>query len=311
MKFKGTTKYQVKSIFELSGMLQFGQSKHTAKHAARAGGACSPTEYAQSTDIYSFSTYRAYFKTCSELLQYAADVHGVKRADRLTGEIVHAFLLTKSHVKLASFRRYAAALTKFDAAISKLTDRPPQWTKLLGEFRASAPVALESEQPARAYRNPSALVAQIDGDMRLTAELQWRSGLRVSEACALRPEQLKGLTTDDNGKIFGSLEIKGKGGKMRTVPVSIEIYRNLQKRLEREPMVINPAEYRKQLRQAAHQSGQQYTYHGTHGLRWCFAQERMDDLTRKNIAYEVALTTVSREMGHERASITIHYLRKR
>ena len=310
MKFKGTPKYQTKMIFEMSGMLQFGQSKHAAKNTARAGGASNPTEYAQQTGIHSYSTYRAYFKTCSELLQYAADVHSVKRADRLTGDIVHAFLLTKTHIKLASFRRYCAGLTKFDAALSRMLNRPPQWNQILQDFRESAPVALDGEQPARAYRQPSALVAQLDGDMKLVAELQWRAGLRMTEASMIRPEQLKGMATDDNGKTFGVLEIKGKGGKVRTVPMTTDIYERLQNRLENGTMTISPAQYREQLRQAAHKSSQQYTEHGTHGLRWCFAQQQMDKLIAGGMAYEVALTTVSRMMGHERASITIHYLRK-
>lgn len=310
MKYKGTPKYQTKMIFEMSGMLMFGQSKHAAKKAARVGGARNPSEYAQTTGIYSFSTYRAYFKTCTELLQYAADVHGVRRADRLTGEIVRDFLLSKTGVKLASFRRYCAGLTKFDAALSRLLDRSPLWTETLKNFRASAPVALDGEQPARTYRQPSALVAQLDGDMRLVAELQWRSGLRVTEACMIRPEQMKGMTTDHDEKKFGLLEIKGKGSKVRTVPVTTEIYEKLQTRLERETMIIAPAQYRVQLRQAAHQSGQQYTYHGTHGLRWNYAQQQMDKLIAGGMAYEVALTMVSRMMGHERAGITSHYLRK-
>ncbi len=312
MKFKGTPKYQTKMIFEMSGMLQFGQSKHAAKKAARTGGARNPTQYAQATGIYSFSTYRAYFKTCTELLQYAADIHGIKRADRLTDEIVNAFLLTKSDVKLASFRRYCAALTKLDAALSRLIDRPPQWNGVLQDFRASAPVALDCEQPARAYREPHALVAQLDtgSDARLVAELQWRAGLRVSEACTIKSGQMKGTTTDNTGKMFGLLEIKGKGGKVRTVPVTIAVYERMLKRLECEPMLITPTLYRSQLRQAAHRSDQQYTEHGTHGLRWNYAQEQMNDLVGKNIVYEVALTMVSKLMGHDRAGITSHYLRK-
>jgi integrase len=310
MKFKGTAKYQVKTIFELSGMLQFGQSKHEAKQSAKADGARGPTEYAQTTGIHSYSTYRAYFKTCTEFLQYAVDVHGIKKANQLTQEHVHDFLLSKSNVKLASFRRYSAALTKFDAALSRLLDRPPQWTDTLKEFRASAPVALDGEQPARAYRNPSALVGQIDAGMRLVAELQWRAGLRVSEACTIKPNQLKGISNSHTEKSFGLLEIKGKGGKVRIVPVSIEIYSNLQNRLEQGPLLITPAAYRTCLRQAVHQTGQEYSGRSTHGLRWCYAQEQMDTLIRENVTYEVALTTVSRLMGHERASITCRYLRR-
>jgi len=310
MKFKGTPKYQTKTIFELSGMLQFGQSKHIAKKAAMAHGARGPNEYAHLTGIHSHNTYRAYFKTCTEVLQYAADVYGIKRADRLSGEIVHAFLLTKSNVKLASFRRYCAALTKFDAALSKLLNRQTQWTGILKEFRASAPVALDGEQPARAYRNPSALVGQLDAEMRLVAELQWKAGLRLSEACTIKPHQMKGISNDLTSTPTGFLEIKGKGGKIRIVPIPVEIYTNLQSGVEHGAMMINPAVYRSRLRQAAHQTGQEYSAHGTHGLRWNYAQDRMDDLTKENVAYEVALTTVSKLMGHERASITCLYLRK-
>jgi integrase len=310
MKFKGTAPHQVKTIFEQSGMLQFGQSRHVAKQAAKTNGARDPNDYAYYTAIYSHATHRAYFKTCTELLRYATTVHGIKKANQLTSEHIRDFLLSKSGVKLATFRRYSAALTKFDAALSRLLDRPPRWRDTLKQFREAAPVALESEQPARAYRNPAALVGQIDAGMKLVAELQWKGGLRVMEACRIRPEQLKGITTDNEGRSFGLLEIRGKGGKVRTVSVTTELYDNLQKRMGNGILTINPAQYRERLRQAAHQSGQQYTEHGTHGLRWCYAQERMEELIRGGIAYEVALTQVSKLMGHERASITCRYLRR-
>jgi integrase len=244
-------------------------------------------------------------------MQYVSDVHGIKKADRLTSEHVRDFLLSKTGVKLATFRRYCAALTKFDSALSKLLDRQPQWNGILKDFRESAPVALESEQPARAYRQPLSLVAQIDDErMRLIAELQWQCGLRVSEACNIKSHQMKGITIDNTEKQTGMIEIKGKGGKVRQVPVSIEIYTNLQNRLDHGPWAVDPAAYRVSLRQAAHRSGQEYARHGTHGLRWNYAQSLMDNLIRENVAYEVALTQISKLLGHERAGITCLYLRK-
>lgn len=129
-------------------------------------------------------------------------------------------------------------------------------------------------------------------------------------ACTIKPHQLKGVISDNAGQQFGLLEIKGKGGKVRQVPLPITTYTALQNRLHDEPLLIDPAAYRTSLRQAAHATGQEYSGHGTHGLRWCYAQERMDELIRHNVAYEVALTRVSKLMGHERASITRRYLRK-
>lgn len=310
MKFKGTPKYQVKSIFELSGILQFGQSKHNAKATAKTRGAKGPTEYAQITGVFSHNTYRAYFKTCVELMQYASEVHGIKKANQLTDEHVRAFLLGKSAVKLASFRRYTAALTKFDAALSNLLVRPPQWSTLLKEFREAAPVILDGEQPARAYRDPAGLVQRLDGDMRLIAELQWKAGLRVSEACQIKSHQLKGTTRDYKGRTVGILEIKGKGGKVRLTNMPLTTYNALRFRTAHGSLRVDPSNYRVHLRQAAYQSGQQYVGRGTHGIRWCYAQERMDELINNGMAYEVALTTVSKLMGHERASITLHYMRE-
>jgi len=65
--------------------------------------------------------------------------------------------------------------------------------------------------------------------------------------------------------------------------------------------------YRKDLQRAANLTGQKY--HGSHGLRWNFAQERFHNLMENGYTYEQALAQVSKERGHERADITKHYLR--
>ena len=65
--------------------------------------------------------------------------------------------------------------------------------------------------------------------------------------------------------------------------------------------------YRKDLQRAANLRGQKY--HGSHGLRWNFARERFHNLMENGYTYEQALAQVSRELGHERADITKHYLR--
>ena len=311
MKFRGTAQYQTKMIFEMSGILMFGKSKHDAKSRARAEGAKGPTAVALKTGLFALNSYRAYFRTCLELLQFASKMHGIKKANQLTPDHVRSFLLGKSNVKLSTFRRYTSALTKTDSALSKLLDRPPQWTAILKEFRDAAPIALDGEQPARAYRHPHALVDQLKGDLRLVAEMMLMAGLRVSEACKIKQHQLKGTTSNEEGETIGLIEVKGKGGKVRTIPVPLGTYMDLADRLKAEAFVIEPTIYRKALRRAAHETGQEYKAHGTHGLRWNYCQELMSkELLHRNVAYEVALTKISKLMGHERASITTLYLRK-
>ena len=48
---------------------------------------------------------------------------------------------------------------------------------------------------------------------------------------------------------------------------------------------------------------------GGHGLRHSYAQERMDELKGLGLSRQVALETVSQELGHFRAEITEVYLK--
>ena len=48
---------------------------------------------------------------------------------------------------------------------------------------------------------------------------------------------------------------------------------------------------------------------GGHGLRLSYAQERMEELKGLGLSRQVALETVSQELGHFRAEITEVYIR--
>jgi integrase len=63
--------------------------------------------------------------------------------------------------------------------------------------------------------------------------------------------------------------------------------------------------FRLKLEAAALKTGQHYT--GPHGLRHCFARERMTT-SQKSMSYLAALGQVSQEMGHSRSDITLLYL---
>jgi hypothetical protein len=71
-------------------------------------------------------------------------------------------------------------------------------------------------------------------------------------------------------------------------------------------MEFDKNDYREAIKEAAEKTEQDYT--GSHGLRWNFAVERMEELQGTGMTYEERLQEVSWEMGHERADITLHYL---
>ena len=104
------------------------------------------------------------------------------------------------------------------------------------------------------------------------------------------------------------VEVKGKGGKIREIGVSPDTYNTAKEWVKNFDRIgFDERAYRKDLQEAANLTGQEY--HGSHGLRWNFAQERFHNLMENGYTYEQALAQVSKELGHERADITKHYLR--
>lgn len=310
---RGSPKGQMNFIFREAGLFQPGTSRHEAKADARAAGAKGPSAVAAQTGIQSFATYKAYFKTGVELLSFCKQVHGIKSADQISPAHVRAFLDSKirSGVKLASFRRYAAGLSKIEAALSKVTGQNHGWSETIATMREAAAVYLDGDQQARAYERPEAVVSRLDGDSQLVANLQLRSGLRVSEATLVERSQLLGIHRDEpTGREVGHLHMtRTKGGRPRVALVPVDVYRQLSERLAAGDLLVDRQQYRAALKDAAAESGQVYDGSSTHGLRWNYAQQRMAELI-KTQPYEVALTTVSHELGHSRGSITEHYLRR-
>jgi hypothetical protein len=313
-KLRGSPKHHVKEVFERAGMLQFGVSRHDAKQVASAAGAKGKSEYAQITGIHSHATYRKYFSHCTAFLKWGRSAHGILRPDALTSTHVEEYLTKKSYLSLQSFRQLCAAMTKFDSALGICYERSLHWSDLLAEFRSAAQAVCKDDPPARAYDNPEALVGQMDGDMRLIAELQWRSGLRVSEATLIRTDQLGGTYTDYTGRTVGRLHLtkeRTKGGKSRDVIVPMDLYNRLSERLAASPLHVTEIdEYRRALKAAAVATGQDPTGKCSHGLRWNYAQERRDELILY-LSDEQSQKVVTQELGHERLRMALHYQRRR
>ncbi len=75
---------------------------------------------------------------------------------------------------------------------------------------------------------------------------------------------------------------------------------------------VSMVSYAKAVRQAASRAGE--ALGGTHAFRYCFARKRYKELTmglsgKCGLTHEAAIQQISWEMGHERASITMLYLR--
>lgn len=313
---RGSINYQVHQIFD--GLNRIGQSKHRAKEEARSAGARTWAEVGAKIGVFSYATADAYRDVWKHLFEHAKSEYGVKDIERIENQHVVSFLERKvdDGVARATFDQYAAACAKLEQALTLHAEQNKTGREYDYDLKDVRKVGANElggrSKVSRAYAAPDRLVAAVIGDNHQLATLLQRSGgTRVKEISEIRENQLKGIWKDPHSATDrGWFEVVGKGGKKRLVGVSPDIYQRLFNGItgsEKRQFEISGDKYRYALKQAAAQTRQDYE--GTHGLRWSWAQERHAQLQEMGLTYEQALSQVSREMGHERADITEHYLK--
>jgi len=311
---KGSPSSQTYRVFETIN--DIGTSKHEAKIEARENGATTWHEIGKEIGIHSYATMEAYRGVAKDCLRYAKAELDVRDLEKFTGLEVGAFLQEKidDGVAYATLNKCCAALEKLEVALNcyakeNETGRAYDFSEAIKEAR-EAGRDLDRFDGTRAYRNPERLVNAVCGEtFQLAAAIQQEGGARIREASHITQAQLKGLRADtQTGQIKGWIKVEGKGGKIREIGVKPGTYAKLGKAIENgQRFEFAKNAYRRELKAAAVATGQDYQ--GSHGLRWSWAQDRHAELQRNGKTYEQTIGQVSREMGHERADITEHYLR--
>jgi len=302
----------------VSGIFQPGISKHAEKSLARESGARTWADLGEKLNIYSYGTAEVYKDTWHEASRWCRDHLGIRDIETLKGEHIKSFLESRiaDGIKFNTFQREAAALSKFENALNSFADQTGKDTnynfrEAIQDVRNEASQVLDKNIESRAYDNPQSLISSILNDnYRAIASVQYEGGARLNEVWRIETNDLRGIRMDEHtGEFRGWLEVEGKGGKERVISVSVETYHAVERVLQENGgnMHFDKNEYREILKEAAEKTEQDYT--GSHGLRWNFAEERMEELQEHtNMTYEERLQEVSWEMGHERADITEHYL---
>jgi hypothetical protein len=316
---RGSPVYQVKTLWEQSGVNRIGTSKHQAKQLARDAGAKTWGDLGRELGIHSYGTADAYRDVWIAVLAHARAHFGVRDIERLSSDIISSFLSGKveEEVALATYKQYAAACSKLETALNLyyqkpwpgfLRNKPYDFREAIEATREIARAELRRFEDSRAYDHPGALIAALElPSFQLAARLQLLGGPRVREVSLVREGQCRGLGRDQlTGSAKGWFEVEGKGGKRTTVGIPVRLYETLLEELGTHGVFrISADRYRRALQRAALESGQ--VYQGSHGLRWNYARNRLNELQRHGITFEQAMQQVSRELGHERATITLHY----
>jgi integrase len=297
---RGNISYQVHEVFK--NIIAFGTSKHEAKNEAREAGARTWHQIGKNLDIYSYNTADSYRDIAKEAFAFAKENFGVKDITRLESQHINAFLESKveANVKYSTFQKYAAACEKLEVALNRFTGK--EYNFDLTEVRELAQQILQKTDAHRAYENPQKVINAVSNQtFKVIAQAQLESGARVSELNHLKLSQFK-----ENG----SIEVQGKGGKIRDLELSEKTYNELKSLVlnsENQKLTFSTDAYRNELKAACEKVNE--AYQGTHGLRWNYAQSMFAQLQQQGKTYEESLSIVSERLGHERSDITEHYLR--
>lgn len=313
---RGSVIGQVNYLWQYSGLNRIGESKHAAKDAARAMGARTWHDIGKSIGVHSYSTKGAYQDVWKQSFAYAKQNFGVRDLEKLEGRHIHSFLQSKLDAGRANstIRQYCAAHEKLERALNnyaqeKGSGKTYDFSRELKEIRNAANQSAPRFNGSRAYKDPDRLVQNIHDDrFRTIASVQRESGARLHEV-RFDGGNLRGIQGEK-----GVLSVKGKGGKIREIRVERSTYQKIEKEVNKlQPgqkwgvgNKVDRNTYRDSLKEAARATGQEY--HGSHGLRWNYAQDRHREVQQEGKTYLESLPQVSQEMGHERGDITEHYL---
>ncbi|HRW67002.1 MAG TPA: site-specific integrase [Candidatus Competibacter sp.] len=161
----------------------------------------------------------------------------------------------------------------------------------------------------------------------LATAIAYHAGLRAHELLTLRPvterspDLRPALSSKWAGREGVSYTVIGKGGLIREVRLPSDLAQQLEaQRLQAPRTVTDRGIHYPQHYELA--GGQRWSNAfsaaakrvlgwsaGAHGLRHSYAQERLNELQHTGLSQAQALETVSQEMGHFRADITLVYLR--
>ena len=282
----------------MSNAQGIGQSKSQARNTSNIIG---ENGHKVSDKAHSIKEMQNLRSVATQYVKFVKENYAGKVAGNINAESAKAFLENKAtEVKGSTLNTYTSLMQKVSDNLNKdhignLNRQDIQSIKQ--ELKES--YSLSKEHMNRAYDNTQAIQNEMrQTTMSLSTDLQVEAGLRVDDSLNsskwnINPDNT--LTINDS-----------KGGiTYTTAPISNELIERVQEAKEMG-YKANYTEYREALKEAVQSTGQNYT--GTHGLRYSFAQDRMERLretglyTRNEIKGQVSL-----EMGHSRLDITNHY----
>lgn len=267
----------------------------------------------------SFRTKERYYEAMKRFCRFLSEQYRLQKLANINGKHLTAYVLYMQE------QEKSASTIKTDLAAIRFFHDKMEWTKYRLPSNDELAVELERRRFGGVDRTWSVrefhrflITCMADGheDFATIACLTWYAGLRIHECfridTAIAEEALR----------ENAITIKGKGGKIRTVPINESIHIGLKKMLDvtqRGQKLFVPDNLPTDL---AIQRLQQYIYKVRatiqdkdstrpmthHGLRHSFAARTYQELADSGVSPLSASLRVSQLLGHERPDVTRGYL---
>ncbi len=269
-----------------------GTSKTEARNSSNLKG---QNGHKISSKAHSISSMQNLRTVTTQYVNHVKENYSGRVLENINQESIRSFLNIKQEtLKGSSLNTYISALGKVADNLQELGYSNINRQEIVSyreDFNTS------KEHINRAYNNPQEIInnMQNNSPYGLSAELQYKIGLRVDDALN---SQKWTINPDSTLTISGS-----KGGiNYQTAPLSNSLLEKVREAKE-QGYKGNYTEYRETLKENSKE------WHGTHGLRYNFAQNRVLELQEQGLNYNEALAKTSLELGHSREEITLHYLK--
>lgn len=272
-----------------------GESRRDWKEENRGFGKMADT-------TFSWASLRRYQRTSIEFAEWAHERHDIREIREVTTEMVVAYI-DERRTRGLSPRTIATDITGL-RRLGRYLVLEKWHEKNCVPDRLSEP---HGSNPRYSYTPEHAgkiieHVAKHDPQAAEVLRWQLACGLRISEAVRLRLDKLDFEQ--------GTLETKGKGGKLRKLKVPDRALLEHLDRTTRFPLLHgNATSWGRQVEVLVEEACAELGIKclSTHGLRASAAQRTLDDQIESGVDERTARRNVSRMLGHNRTNVTRSY----
>lgn len=303
----GSIKFQVSRVWQKIDGIGISKAEYRKENPVQNVNNTNPT----SPLVHSFKYKDDTFKIARRVFTFAHQ-RGIKDMTKITIDIIENWFeeLIDKGVTRNTLRNYLSIIVKIQIALESIAkdeghDYVGYTKEQLSDIHKNVKNMERTTGFDRAYRNPGHVIGIFkDERMHFAGTLQWRYGLRITEATHIKASQLQGNT----------LTYYGKGGFVQTAELSDEHLERLKELMIDGLFQVNQNQYRKGLENNALRMHEKYT--GSHGLRYNFLQNlqnkifyrEMADGTKPLEAMRIARKAVSEAAGHHRISAANAYI---